>query len=200
MYLRIILELLRSNIYLKNRPISRRIKIIFLSVFFVFYAVFLWLSLSQTGILIDGHFYKKNANMTTITYSCSNMFADCRKITLQKQFESTVITIDENCTMTFDKSGNIVESDCANGFILPEADWSAVASQDAEITKGTAKKQPYFLVFIVYALFLLSKIFNTKVYEFFFKGKAAGESYYKAFDVIFTIVTLAVLIYFILPL
>ena len=38
-----------------------------------------------------------------------------------------------------------------------------------------------------------------KVYEFIFRNRAAGENYYRIFDIVFTFVTAAVMIYFILP-
>ncbi len=176
------------------------IKIIRLSLFFAFYLVILWFSFSSKGIFVDGHFYKKSANMTTVTYTCRNPFADFRKIVLEKQVDKSVIRLDDSYTLTVNNNGGVsIEGNMGPDGNLPDAHWDLIASQSAESSRIAATHQPYFIVFIVYGLFILSKIYSTKVYEFFFRNRAAGESYYKVFDIVFTAVTAAVMIYFILP-
>jgi len=183
-----------------NKYIPRFNKVIALSVFFVLYLVVLWFSFTAKGIYFDGHFYKKSANLTTITYICRNPFASHKKIVLQKQVDISVVTVDDTYEFTVNKDGSWQQTDSTGIDIAPGFDWNVIAHQNAETTRGNARKQPYFVVFVVYALFVLSKIFSTKIYEIIFKGKAAGERYYKIFDIVFDVITAVVLIYFILPL
>lgn len=184
----------------KNKFSSRFAKTVALSVFFALYLIVLWFSFTSKGIYLDGHFYRKSANLTTITYTCRSPFASHRKIVMQKQVDTAVITVDENWKITVNADGSWQQTAGEDNIFISETHWDNIASQTAETTRGNAKKQPYFIVFLVYALFVLSKIFSTRVYEFLFRGKAANESYYKAFDIVFTIITSIVLIYFILPL
>ncbi|MBR2029217.1 MAG: hypothetical protein IKA10_09600 [Oscillospiraceae bacterium] len=183
-----------------NRLTLKFNKILKLSVFFAVYLVVLWFSFSSKGIFVDGHFYKKSANMTTITYTCRNPFADFKKIILEKQVDGSVIKIDDSYTLTVNKNGDVSIAD--NTSIdgnLPDARWDLIANQSAESTRIAATHQPYFLVFIVYGLFALSRIYSAKVYEFVFRNRAAGESYYRIFNIVFTVITAAVMVYFILP-
>ena len=175
-------------------------KILKLSVFFAVYLVVLWLSFSSKGIFVDGHFYRKSANMTTITYTCHNPFADFKRIILEKQVDGSVIKIDDSYTLTVDKNGtvSIADNTSVDGNI-PDARWDLIADQSAESTRIAATHQPYFLVFIVYGLFALSRIYSAKVYEFVFRNRAAGESYYRIFNIVFAVITAAVMVYFILP-
>ena len=182
-----------------NKPTVKLSKTLILSVFFALYLVFLWFSFSSKGILVDGHFYKKSANMTTITYTCRNPFAQHKKIVLQKQVNENIITVDDSFIVTVSKDGTVTKNDNMGDDILPLADWASIAKQNSESSRAAATHQPYFLVFIVYGLFVLSKIYSAKVYEFFFRNRAAGENYYRFFDIVFTVVTAAVMIYFILP-
>ena len=174
-------------------------KLFILSVFFALYLGLLWFSFSSKGIYADGHFYKKSANMTTITYTCRNPFARHKEIVLQKQVNKNIITIDNTFTVSVHNDGTVTKSDNMSDDILPDTDWTAIARQDTESSRGTSTRQPYFLVFIVYGLFTLSKIYSASVYGFFFKNRAAGESYYRIFDIVFTVVTAVVMVYFILP-
>ena len=183
-----------------NKPTLKFSKVFILSVFFAIYLIVLWFSFSSKGIFVDGHFYKKSANMTTITYTCRNPFAEVKKIVLEKQVDGSVIKIDDSYTLTVNKNGgiSIADNTSIDGNI-PDAHWDMVADQSAESTRIAATHQPYFLVFIVYGLFALSKIFSARVYGFIFKNRAAGESYYRIFDTVFTVITIAVMVYFILP-
>ncbi|MBE6894599.1 MAG: hypothetical protein E7483_03280 [Ruminococcaceae bacterium] len=183
-----------------NKSIPRFTKVITLSVFFILYLAVLWFSFNSKGIYLDGHFYKKSANLTTVTYTCRNPFAHHKKIVLQKQVDKSVITIDGSQQITVNKDSSWQQTAGSTDAFVTETDWVYIAQQKAETTRGNARKQPYFIVFIIYILFALSKIFSAKIYEFFFRGKAAGEKYYKIFDIVFDAVTAVVLIYFILPL
>ena len=182
-----------------NKPALKFSKIFILSVFFAIYLVILWFSFSAKGIFVDGHFYRKSANMTSVTYTCRNPFADYKKIVLQKQVDGAVITIDGRYTISVHSDGSWQQTDNSSLIILPNTDWASVADQSAESSRIAATHQPYFLTFIVYGLFALSKIYSTKVYEFLFKNRAAGENYYRIFDMVFTFATAAVMLYFILP-
>ena len=182
-----------------NKPTMKPGKTLLLSVFFVLYLAILWFSFSSKGIMADGHFYKKSASMTTITYTCRNPFAQHKKIVLQKQVDKNIITVDDTFTVTVTKDGTIEKNAGMPDDIFALTDWVAIADQSTEASRAASTHQPYFMVFIVYGLFVLSKIYSTKVYEFLFKNRAAGENYYKVFDIVFTVVTAAVMIYFILP-
>lgn len=184
----------------KSRLTLNLSKILKLSVFFVVYLVVLWFSFSSKGIFVDGHFYRKSANMTTVTYTCRNPFADFKRIRLEKQVDKSVITLDDSYTITVNSKGGVsTEGNTGIADNLPDARWDLIADQSAESSRIAATHQPYFLVFIVYGLFVLSKIYSAKVYEFIFRNRAAGENYYRIFDIVFTVITVSVMIYFILP-
>ncbi|MBQ7283653.1 MAG: hypothetical protein IJW74_02195, partial [Oscillospiraceae bacterium] len=82
-------------------------KKIILALFLVLYLIVFWFLFFTKGIYVDGHFYKKSANLTTITYTCRNPFADYKKIVLQKQLGGAVITIDDAYILTVNSSGGV---------------------------------------------------------------------------------------------
>ena len=180
-----------------NKHTLKFTKTILLALIFALYFVILWFSFSSKGIYLDGHFYKKSANLTTVTYTCNSPFAQYKKIILEKQVDKTEITIDSSHTITIDNDGNWRQT---GGDALPgNVNWSAIAQQQTETTRGSAKKQQYIIVSACYIAFAVSKFYSTKVYEFLFKNKAAGENYYRVFNIVFAVVTVIVMIYFLLP-
>ena len=175
-------------------------KNILLALFFVIYLIIFWFLFFTKGIYVDGHFYKKSANLTTVTYTCRNPFADYKKIVMQKQMNTTIIAVDDAYVLTVNSAGGVsIEGDMGLTQTLPDARWDLIATQEAETSRGIVLKQSYITVFILYALFFLAKHYNTRIYEFFRRSKAPGENYYRIFDKAFTVITIAVLIYFILP-
>ena len=170
-----------------------------LSIFVVLYLVIFVYLFFNKGIYIDGHFYKKSANLTQITYSSSSIGADFDKIVLKKFIDKSIITIDDEYTVSVFSSGsfdNVVSVDSEISSI--DADWLSIALQEAESIRGFGKK-PWFAVVIMYILFFLSKKYNVQLYSFFCRGKAAGEKYYRCFDIAFNAFCIIALIYLIIP-
>ncbi len=185
--------------FFKNKFTKHLTKNLAISIFFVFYLIiFVYLFLNK-GIYLDGHFYKKSANLTQITYKASSLNADFEQIVLEKYIDKSLITIDGKYTVSVFSSGssdNVVSVD--NEISHIDADWLSIANQDSERMRCFGNK-PWHLVVLVYILFFLAKKYNVQLYSFFRKGRAAGEGYYKAFDAIFSIFCIAVLIYLIIP-
>ena len=184
---------------LNNKPTIKSSKLFILSVFFVLYLIVFWLSFFSKGIFVQEHFYRKSSNLTAVTYTCRNPFAEYKKIVLQKQVDKDTLTIDGAYTVNVYKDGTVEKSENMPDDILPGTDWAAVADQSLEGSRGFLTGQPYFLVFILYVLLALSKIYSTRVYSILFRNRAAGESYYRIFDNVFTAATIIVMVYFILP-
>ena len=181
----------KYNIHLSKISAPLLLSAIYLGIF--------WFSFFSKGIFIDGNFYKKSANMTTVTYSCRNPFADYKKIVLQKQKSGAEIIIDNRYKIVVDGHGNWQQTDSTGLTVLPDEPWHLVAQQATETSRGPSSRQPYGVVLIGYILFVLAKIFNPRVYSFFFRNRAAGEGYYRGFNIVFVAVTAVVLVYFILP-
>lgn len=174
-------------------------RILALSVFLVTYLIIFSFLFLQKGIHLDGHFYKKSANLTQITYTAASFGADFEQIVLQKFIDKSLITIDGMHTVTVFSSGSfntVVSVDRA--LADTNADWVSIASQEAENIRGFGSKN-WIAVLVIYILLFLSRHYNTQIYNFFRKGKAAGENYYRVFDITFVAACIAALIYFILP-
>ncbi|MBE6887268.1 MAG: hypothetical protein E7484_02470 [Ruminococcaceae bacterium] len=169
------------------------------SIFFVVYFIIFWFLFFNKGIYLDGHFYKKSATLTQITYSASSLGADFDRIVLEKYMDKSLITIDDKYMVSVFSSGSfdtVVSADREIENI--SADWPAIASQKAERIRGFGNK-PWYAVALVYILFFLAKRYNVQLYSFFRKGRAAGEKYYRYFDAAFTVFCIAALIYLIIP-
>ncbi len=182
-----------------HKFIRQLTKNLLLSIFFVIYLVLFVYLFFNKGIYVDGHFYKKSANLTQITYSANSIGADFDKIVLEKFIDKSIITIDDKYTVTVFSSGsfdNVVSTSSEISSI--DADWLSIANQNAEKIRGFGQK-PWFGVVIIYILFFLSKKYNVQLYSFFRRGKAAGEKYYRCFDIAFNIFCVAALIYLIIP-
>ena len=108
-------------------------KNLLLSIFFVIYLVLFVYLFFNKGIYVDGHFYKKSANLTQITYSANSLGADFDKIVLEKFIDKSIITIDDKYTVTVFSSGsfdNVVSTSSEISTI--DADWLSIANQSAE--------------------------------------------------------------------
>lgn len=183
-------------IFKLNRKFTKNLAV---SIFLVVYLIIFWFLFFNKGIYLDGHFYKKSANLTQITYSASSFGADFNKIVLEKYMDKSLITIDDTYTVSVFYSGSfdkVVSVDKTISNI--DADWLSIASQEAERIRGFGNK-PWYAVVLVYILFFLAKKYNVQLYSFFRKGRAAGEKYYRYFDAAFTVFCITALIYLIIP-
>ena len=131
-----------------NKRTFKLSKKLILSIFLAIYPVVFWLSFSSKGIFVNGHFYKKSANMTTVTYNCRNPFAEYKKIVLQKQFDGSVITVDNEYVVAISDDGSWQQTAGENTVAL-DIDWSIIANQSTENLRGLSTNQPYFIVLIL---------------------------------------------------
>lgn len=184
--------------FFKKRFTSKPRRIAAAALFCVVYILFLWFTFMSKGIYIDGHFYKKSSNLTTITYTCTSSKADFDTIVLKKHKDRSEITVDGVYKIIIDQSGTATAANDASAAVLDAADWASVASQKAEGIRGFGRK-PWKIVLAVYALILLAKVFSTKLYSIFKPGHAASENYYKTVDMIFYISTLLVPVFISIP-
>ena len=185
--------------FFKNRFTLKSTKNFAISIFFVFYlVVFIYLFLNK-GIYLNGHFYKKSANLTQVTYTAASLNAEFEQITLEKYIDKSIITVDNAYTVKVfnaDSVSAVVRADPALEKV--NIDWISIARQDTERIRGFGNK-PWYVAVIMCVLFFLAKQYNVQIYAFFRRNKAAGESYYKIFDTIFTLFCIIVLIYLIIP-
>ncbi len=169
------------------------------SLFLVLYLVVFAFLFMQKGIYLNSHFYKKSANLTEITYSAASAACDFEQIKLQKFIDKSLITVDGQYEVNVFSSGSfhtVVSVDKSLEHL--DADWVAIASQQAERIRGFGNKR-WVWVLCIYALLFLSRKYNVQLYSFFNRGKAAGENYYRIFDIVFVSACIAGLIYFIIP-
>ena len=185
--------------FFKNKFTQKLTRNIAISIFFVFYLIiFVYLFLNK-GIYLNGHFYKKSANLTQITNSAASLNAEFEQITLEKYIDKSIISIDNKHSVTIlnpESTNPVITTDTVLEGI--NADWVSIARQDAERMRRFGNK-PWYLVVLVYVLFFAAKKYNVQLYTFFHRNKAAGEAYYKAFDTIFTVFCMIALIYLIIP-
>lgn len=174
-------------------------KHLIISVLLVLYLIAFWFLFFAKGIYVDGYFYKKSANLTTVTYTCKNPSADFKRIILEKQLNKSVITIDDSYVLTVNSAGGVsIDGNTGPDSNLPDARWDLIANQSAERSRGFGSKPWYIVILIFCAMFLIRK-YSTQFYSFIFKNKAAGEGYYKAVNIAFNIVYIAGLVYLIIP-
>ena len=182
-------------------PFFRKLaKHLVFTAFIVLYLVAFWLLFFTKGIYVDGHFYKKGANLTTITYTCRNPLADYKTITLQKQKDSATITVDDDYTLTVNSAGGIsIESDKSISQKLPDAEWDKIADQSAERNRGFGKKRWIITLLLMIGAFFANR-YSTEVYNFFNRNKAANDRYYLWVNRISKAIYILGLIYLIIPL
>jgi len=174
-------------------------KHLILTIFFILYFISFWFLFFTKGIYVDGHFYKKSANLTTVTYTCKSPSADFEKIVLQKQLDYSIITIDDDYMLTVNSAGGVsIDGNMGPDSTLPDARWDLIADQSAERNRGFSNK-PWVLVLVLFAGMFVLKRYSTQVYTLLRKNRAAGENYYKAVDIVFKAVYIAGLIYLIIP-
>ena len=175
-----------------NFNIKRSIFIIFL--FIVYIVVFCNIFFAK-GIFINGEFYKKSANLTTVTYSSYSLNCTFDVIKLEKQLSKSIIKID-------DKYSFELENGVCSPTSLPENitcdDLINIASQQNETTFKLGTKH-WQIPIIIFAVLFLLKFNSTKIYYILNKNKAPKENYYKITDIVFYTVSALILIYFIIP-
>lgn len=172
---------------------------IILTVLFLLYVVAFWFLFFTKGIYVEGHFYRKSANLTQISYTSADSGADFEKIIMQKHIDKSVISADDKLTVTIYKNDTVSVSCDENCDVqLSDEQWLAIADQSAESYRGFGSK-PWLLVLVVLAAAVFVKRYSPQVYSFFFRNKAANENYYKTVDIIFKVVLAAGLLYLIIP-
>ena len=184
--------------FFKKQFTSKPGKIAVTALFCVVYILFLWFTFMSKGIYIDGHFYKKSSNLTTITYTRTSQGADFDTIVLKKHKDRSELTVDGVYKIVVNQNGNAIAADDASAAVLDKADWTSIASQKAEGIRGFGRK-PWVAVLAVYGLILLTKVFSTKLYGIFKPGHAANENYYKIIDRVFYTATVLVLVFIAIP-
>ena len=182
-------------------PFFRKLaKHMILTIFFLIYLVAFWFLFFTKGIYADGHFYRKSANLTTITYTCSSPLAEYKTITLQKQVDGAVITVDGEYILTVDSNGVVSPE---NGTFAEQSfsdvDWSRIADQSAERNRGFGEKW-WIATLVIMAAALFVNRYSTEVYNFFNRSKAANESYYLWVGRISKAIFIIGMIYLIIPL
>lgn len=168
-----------------------------LATFFVLYMVIFLFMFFTKGIYVNDNFYKKSANINTVTYTASKNTTP-REIVLKKQFEGSQLIIDGNVIDVTEKGEISFKSDKTDS-IIDDNTLRQIARQEIETHRGSNNKT-WFCVVIIYVVFMLLKKYNTQVYSFFNRNRAPGESYYKYFDRGFTVFCIVALAYLMLSL
>lgn len=165
----------------------------------VYIAVFCILFFAK-GIYVNSSFYRKSANLTTVSYKAASLGADFEGIVLNKLMDYSTITVDGKTTVTVypDKTFT-VSGEEINPEIFNSIDWVTIANQSNEGIRGFGSKH-WALAFILWLVLLLCKIYGVQLYELLNPNKAAGEGYYRLLDVAFYLCSAAVLIYLVIPL
>lgn len=174
------------------------VKSILLSAFFVLYLISFLLIFFSKGIFVGENFYKKSANINSITYSATKN-ALPKQIILQKKIGGSNILIVDGVSILLSPKGEIEYPDGYSPQGLSESEIQKIALQQSETHRGSQNKT-WLFVALIYITFMLIKNYNTQIYSFFNKDKAPRESYYKLFDAIFTIFCIAALVYIIISL
>ena len=182
-------------------PFFRKLaKHMILTIFFLIYLVAFWFLFFTKGIYAEGHFYRKSANLTTITYTCSSPLAEHKTITLQKQVDGAVITVDEEYILTVDSNGAVsLENDTFAEDTLSDVNWSRVADQSAERNRGFGEKLWVLTLVLMAGAFFVNR-YSTEVYNFFNRNKAANDRYYLWIGRISKAICILGMIYLIIPL
>ena len=181
-------------------PFFRKLaKHMILTIFFLIYLVAFWFLFFTKGIYAEGHFYRKSANLTTITYTCNSPLAEYKTITLQKQVDGAVITVDEEYVLTVNSNGVVsLKNGTFAEHSFSDADWSRIADQSAERNRGFGEKW-WIATLVIMAAALFVNRYSTEVYNFFNRSKAANESYYLWVGRISKAICILGLIYLIIP-
>ncbi|MBR2503430.1 MAG: hypothetical protein IKB62_04820 [Oscillospiraceae bacterium] len=182
-------------------PFIRKLtKHLILTILLLLYLVAFWFLFFTRGIYVEGHFYRKEANLTTVTYTCRNPFAQHKTITLQKQANRSVITVGSDYVLTVDSDKGVsVEGDMGVNQTLPDARWDMIADQSAECNRGFGGKLWVLTLLLMAGAFFINR-YSTKVYNFFNRNKAANDNYYLWVGRISKAIYVLGLIYLIIPL
>ena len=193
-------ELIQHTIQLITPLIRKLARHLVLALFLLLYLVAFWFLFFTKGIYADGHFYRKSANLTTVTYTCRSPFAEHKTITLEKQVDGAVITIDGEYELTVANNGSILlENGTFTEDTLPDVDWNRIADQSAERNRGFGEKW-WIATLVIMAAALFVNRYSTEVYNFFNRSKAANESYYLWVGRASKAICIIGLIYLIIPL
>lgn len=166
----------------------------YLFIFLIIYFITFWFMFFTKGIFVNEHFYKKSANLNTITYSAFDVGCEFDKIVLQKQIDKSIITVDGKYIVTVFNNNDIIYSSDEK----IDLDWEKIATQKGETIRKLGQR-PWPLAIILAIVFFIARKYNAQIYSFIYRNRAAGEKYYKYFDIIFSIFCIFTLIYLILP-
>ncbi|MEG1895152.1 MAG: hypothetical protein RR162_02845 [Oscillospiraceae bacterium] len=173
-------------------------KNVILAVFFVAYIIIFLFMFFSKGIFINDNFYKKSANINTITYTCRKNAAP-KQVVVQKQIDGGGRIVADGSIITLLPDGTVVYPEGFDSAILEQSTIKALVLQQGETHRGDGNFT-WIFVAIIYIAFMLLKRYNTQIYAIFNRNKAPGESYYRYFDAGFTIFCIAALIYLIVTL
>lgn len=192
-------DIIQHIIQLITPFFQKLLKHIVLTALLVLYLAVFWFLFFTKGIYVEGHFYKKSANLTTITYTCRNPAADYKKIVLNKQLDYSLITIDDTYTLTVASDGKVSAGKGTDISLLPHAQWDKIADQSAERNRGFGEKRWILTLALMAAAFIANR-YSTAVYSFFHPDRAANDSYYLWVGRIAKAVYIIGLVYLIIPL
>lgn len=181
---------------LPNKKILPRL---LLSLLCAVYLVVFCLLFFSKGIFVDGHFYRKSANLTAVTYKAASVGALYDRIVLKKYIDYCTIDLDDKATVTVYDDGS-TDLNIHTVFTGQYSDekWQQIATQQAETMRFFGKK-PWLLPVVGAVLLFLAKRYSTQVYTFLFPRKAAGEGWYRLVDRAFYICLVLVLLYLVIP-
>ena len=126
--------------------------------------------------------------------------AEYKTITLQKQVDGAVITVDGEYILTVDSNGVVsLENGTFAEQSFSDVNWSRIADQSAERNRGFGEKW-WIATLVIMAAALFVNRYSTEVYNFFNRNKAANESYYLWVGRISKAIFIIGMIYLIIPL
>ena len=181
------------------QPNRKFLRCLLLSLFIAVYAAVFFFSFFSKGIFVDGKFYRKSANLTSVTYKAASIGADYRQIVLKKYIDYCTIHLDDKSTVTVYPDGS-TDLEIHTQFTGTYSDemWQHIAAQSAETIRGFGNK-PWFVPVMAVVLLFAAKLNSTRLYSLIFPQKAAGERWYTFVDRTFYICLVFVLLYLVIP-
>lgn len=151
------------------------IKALLLLLFALWAAVYFYLFFSK-GIFVNDIFYKKSANINTITYTSTEKSVTPQRIILKKQIGDSSLIIADEKEILIKLSENITE-----GFEGIDADTLMnIAKQNSETYRGSKSK--IVLIASIALLLAVLRLFIGKIYSALFKNRIPSENFYNYFD------------------
>ncbi|MEG0020883.1 MAG: hypothetical protein RR728_10070 [Oscillospiraceae bacterium] len=173
-------------------------KSVCLAIFFIVYIIIFLFMFFSKGIFVNDNFYKKSANINTITYTAVKNSTP-KTLVVQKQIGGGGKIIADGAEIVLSSDGTVTYPDGFNQELVTAETVKSIILQRGETHRGSGNFT-WIFVAIIYIVFMLLKRFNTQIYIFFNRSKAPGESYYKYFDFGFTLFCIVALIYLIVAL